>query len=55
MDTLFEQRPVGIAGLFVNPEKLDYFVGRYHCTIAMGLGLGESLAQVEQQNGIQKG
>ena len=54
-DALFEQRPVGVASLFINPEKLDDLVGRYHCTIAVRLGLGESLAQVKQQNGIDKG
>ena len=48
MDAPLEQRPVGVAGLFVNAEKLDDFVDRYHCTVAVRLGLGEPLAQVEQ-------
>ena len=55
MQALLEQRPVGVAGLFVHPEKLDDFIAGYHRALAVRLGLGQSLAQVEQQNRIQQG
>jgi len=55
MDALLKQRSVGVADLFVDAEKLDDLVGRDHRTVAMRLGLGESLAQMEQQNGVEEG
>ncbi len=54
MNPFHEPRTVGVGGALIEGEKLRDLVCRHHGAIALRIGLGQSLAKVEQQNGVNE-
>ena len=54
MNPFHESCTVGVGGALIEGEKLCDLVCRHHGTVALRVRLGQSLAKVEQQDGINE-